>query len=88
VPNLFVRTENEIFEETNYLFLAGSILQIETKHFALGHKLRTIATFLSFSKRYGSGCKPEPADNRIIYYSERGETKKSLCISMKVCVPI
>ena len=49
VPNLFVRTENEIFEETNYLFLAGSILQIETKHFALGHKLRAIATFLSFS---------------------------------------
>jgi len=42
--------------------LAGSILQIETKHFALGHKLRTIATFVSFSKHYGSGCKPEPAE--------------------------
>jgi len=28
--------------------LAGSILQIETKHFALGHKLRTIAAFCCF----------------------------------------
>jgi len=77
VPNLFVRTENEIFEETNYLFLAGSILQIETKHFALGHKLRTIATFLSFSKRYGSGCKPEPAENRIIYYRVTKNVEKT-----------
>ena len=77
VPNLFVRTENEIFEETNYLFLAGSILQIETKHFALGHKLRTIATFLSFSKRYGSGCKPEPPGNRIIYYRVTKNVEKT-----------